>query len=168
MYPKVSQDPYITLTCEREPKFRVGSRECSSSSSSSSSNSRFPLKVLGIVLRTGYTRHALAGGRDILDFAPTPLQLLSSLTLLFPLLHMLPQEEMCRQQWEAHGLKIVVLRPDYIVDMDLKLGRHREPLDPSKPMPAGNIWSVSVSIRTRTAIPSHCLLVSAHAIRAVL
>ena len=49
------------------------------------------------------------------------------------------QEEMCRQQWEAHGLKTVVLRPDYIVDMELKIGRHREPLDTTQVMPAGNV-----------------------------
>ena len=38
------------------------------------------------------------------------------------------QEEMCRQFHEAFGLPIVVLRPDYIVDSRLGIGRHREPL----------------------------------------
>jgi len=32
------------------------------------------------------------------------------------------QEEMCRQYHEAHGLSIVVLRPDYIVDSRIGLG----------------------------------------------
>jgi len=32
------------------------------------------------------------------------------------------QEEMCRQYHEAHGLSIVVLRPDYIVDTRIGLG----------------------------------------------
>ena len=40
------------------------------------------------------------------------------------------QEEMCRQYYEAHGLSIVVLRPDYIVDSRLGLGRQREKLGP--------------------------------------
>jgi nucleoside-diphosphate-sugar epimerase len=38
------------------------------------------------------------------------------------------QEEMCRQFYEAHGLRIIVLRPDYIVDSRLGIGRHREKL----------------------------------------
>ncbi|MFH1570206.1 MAG: NAD(P)-dependent oxidoreductase [Gemmatimonadota bacterium] len=40
------------------------------------------------------------------------------------------QEEMCRQYWEAFGLPIIVLRPDYIVDSRLGIGRHREKLGP--------------------------------------
>ena len=39
------------------------------------------------------------------------------------------QEEMCRQFFEAHRLSIVVLRPDYIVDSQLGIGRFREQLD---------------------------------------
>jgi nucleoside-diphosphate-sugar epimerase len=39
------------------------------------------------------------------------------------------QEEMCRQYYEAHGLSIVVLRPDYIVDSRLGIGRFREELE---------------------------------------
>ncbi|MBN1445519.1 MAG: NAD(P)-dependent oxidoreductase [Candidatus Omnitrophica bacterium] len=38
------------------------------------------------------------------------------------------QEEMCRQFHDAHGMKTVVLRPDYIVDSRLGIGRHREKL----------------------------------------
>ena len=39
------------------------------------------------------------------------------------------QEEMCRQIHEAFGLPIVVLRPDYIVDSRLGIGKYREPLN---------------------------------------
>ena len=38
------------------------------------------------------------------------------------------QEEMCRQFYDAYGLSTIVLRPDYIVDSRLGLGRHREKL----------------------------------------
>ncbi|HQE61778.1 MAG TPA: NAD(P)-dependent oxidoreductase [Candidatus Latescibacteria bacterium] len=38
------------------------------------------------------------------------------------------QEEMCRQYHEAHGMSTVVLRPDYIVDSRLGIGRFREKL----------------------------------------
>lgn len=38
------------------------------------------------------------------------------------------QEEMCRQFHDAFGLRIIVLRPDYIVDSRLGIGRHREKL----------------------------------------
>lgn len=41
------------------------------------------------------------------------------------------QEEMCRQFFEAHQLSIVVLRPDYIVDSRLGIGRSREQLGPT-------------------------------------
>lgn len=40
------------------------------------------------------------------------------------------QEEMCRQFYEAHGLSIVVLRPDYIVDSRLGIGFEKEKLGP--------------------------------------
>lgn len=40
------------------------------------------------------------------------------------------QEEMCRQYHEGTGLRIIVLRPDYIVDSRLGIGRHREKLGP--------------------------------------
>ncbi|NKB68590.1 MAG: NAD-dependent epimerase/dehydratase family protein [Candidatus Latescibacteria bacterium] len=39
------------------------------------------------------------------------------------------QEEMCRQFHEAFELPIVVLRPDYIVDSRIGLGRQREKLE---------------------------------------
>jgi nucleoside-diphosphate-sugar epimerase len=38
------------------------------------------------------------------------------------------QEEMCRQFHDAFGMKTVVLRPDYIVDSRLGIGRQREDL----------------------------------------
>jgi nucleoside-diphosphate-sugar epimerase len=38
------------------------------------------------------------------------------------------QEEMCRQFHEAHGLRIIVLRPDYIVDSRLGIGWAKEKL----------------------------------------
>lgn len=38
------------------------------------------------------------------------------------------QEEMCRQHHEAHGTRVLVLRPDYIVDGPLGVGRFLEPL----------------------------------------
>jgi UDP-glucose 4-epimerase len=38
------------------------------------------------------------------------------------------QEEMCRQFYDAFGMSIIVLRPDYIVDSRLGMGRHREKL----------------------------------------
>jgi uronate dehydrogenase len=49
------------------------------------------------------------------------------------------QEEMCRQYHEAHGLSIVVLRPDYIVDSRLGLGKSREKLGPDG-SPCRNGW----------------------------
>ena len=40
------------------------------------------------------------------------------------------QEEMCRQFHDAFKMRTVVLRPDYIVDSRLGIGRHREKLGP--------------------------------------
>lgn len=40
------------------------------------------------------------------------------------------QEEMCRQYWDAFQLPLVVLRPDYIVDTRIGLGRQKETLGP--------------------------------------
>ena len=40
------------------------------------------------------------------------------------------QEEMCRQFYDAFGLRTIVLRPDYIVDSRLGIGRHKEKLGP--------------------------------------
>ena len=39
------------------------------------------------------------------------------------------QEEMCRQFFDAFALPIIVLRPAYIVDLGLALGRGKEPLE---------------------------------------
>ena len=47
------------------------------------------------------------------------------------------QEEMCRQFYDAHALPVAVLRPDYIVDMTLGLGRHREPIE--NPVGSGHV-----------------------------
>jgi len=47
------------------------------------------------------------------------------------------QEEMCRQYHDAFGMRIVVLRPDYIVDSRLGIGRHRERLGSE-----GHAWKV--------------------------
>lgn len=49
------------------------------------------------------------------------------------------QEEMCRQFHEGTGLRIIVLRPDYIVDSRLGIGRHRERLGPDG-SPYRNGW----------------------------
>ncbi|MFC1526618.1 NAD-dependent epimerase/dehydratase family protein [Candidatus Latescibacterota bacterium] len=38
------------------------------------------------------------------------------------------QEEMCRQYYDAFELPVIVLRPDYIVDSRLGMGRYREKL----------------------------------------
>jgi nucleoside-diphosphate-sugar epimerase len=38
------------------------------------------------------------------------------------------QEEMCRQYWEAHKVRTIVLRPDYIMDATLGIGRFKEDL----------------------------------------
>ena len=38
------------------------------------------------------------------------------------------QEEMCRQFHDAHALPVAVMRPDYIIDSRLGIGRHREDL----------------------------------------
>lgn len=40
------------------------------------------------------------------------------------------QEEMCRQFHDAWGMSTIVLRPDYIVDSRLGIGRRRETLGP--------------------------------------
>ena len=49
------------------------------------------------------------------------------------------QEEMCRQFYDAFGLRIIVLRPDYIVDSRLGIGRHKETLGPGG-TPTRNGW----------------------------
>lgn len=38
------------------------------------------------------------------------------------------QEEMCRQFYDAHGLRTIVLRPDCIMDCELGIGRFKEKL----------------------------------------
>src|SRR5436305_1923944 len=48
-------------------------------------------------------------------------------------------EERCRSFHDAYGMRIIVLRPDYIVDSRLGLGRHRERLGPGG-TPTRNGW----------------------------
>ncbi len=49
------------------------------------------------------------------------------------------QEEMCRQYHDAFGMSIAVLRPDYIVDSRIGLGRGRETLG-AEGSPLRNGW----------------------------
>lgn len=49
------------------------------------------------------------------------------------------QEEMCRSFWDAHQQPVIVLRPDYIVDSRIGLGRFRETLG-SAERPYRNGW----------------------------
>lgn len=57
---------------------------------------------------------------------------------IYPLCKRL-QEEMCRSFWDAHRLRTIVLRPDYIVDSRTGIGRHREKLGPEG-APLRNGW----------------------------
>lgn len=57
---------------------------------------------------------------------------------IYPLTKRL-QEEMCRSFYDAWGLPITVLRPDYIVDSRTGIGRHRETLGPEG-SPTRNGW----------------------------
>ena len=50
------------------------------------------------------------------------------------------QEEMCRQFYEGTGLSTIVLRPDYIVDSRIALGRQREKLGPPDGTSTGTGW----------------------------
>ena len=50
------------------------------------------------------------------------------------------QEEMCRHAHEGLGLKIIVLRPEYIVDGRLGIGRYREKLGSAHGHPAIPGW----------------------------
>lgn len=49
------------------------------------------------------------------------------------------QEDMCRSFRDAYGMRIIVLRPDYIVDSRIGLGRFREKLGPEG-RPTRNGW----------------------------
>ena len=49
------------------------------------------------------------------------------------------QEELCRQFYDAFDLSVIVLRPDYIVDSRLGIGRNRETLGPTG-TPTRNGW----------------------------
>jgi nucleoside-diphosphate-sugar epimerase len=49
------------------------------------------------------------------------------------------QEEMCRSFHDAFGMRLIVLRPDYIVDSRIGLGRFREKLGPEG-TPTRNGW----------------------------
>jgi len=50
------------------------------------------------------------------------------------------QEEMCRHAHEGLGLKIIILRAEYIVDSRLGIGRYREKLGPEAGHPATPGW----------------------------
>ena len=50
------------------------------------------------------------------------------------------QEEMCRQFFEAFGLSIIVLRPDFIVDSRLGIGKKRQKLGSIHGNPVRNGW----------------------------
>ena len=63
------------------------------------------------------------------------------------------QEEMCRQFYEAHGLSIVVFRPDYIVDSRLGIGRFRDPLgEDNDQLQAGWVCRHDLAAACRLAI----------------
>ena len=63
------------------------------------------------------------------------------------------QEEMCRQFYEAFGLSIIVLRPDYIVDSRLGIGRYREKLGkPDRPTRNGFVCRHDLAEACRLAL----------------
>ena len=64
------------------------------------------------------------------------------------------QEEMCRQYFEGHGLPIVVMRPDYIVDSHIGLGRFREKLELSEHGASGWICRHDLAQACRLAVES--------------
>lgn len=65
------------------------------------------------------------------------------------------QEEMCREYHEATGLRLVVLRPDYIVDSRLGIGRNREKLGPQgAPRRSGWVCRHDLAEACRLAIES--------------
>ena len=68
------------------------------------------------------------------------------------------QEEMCRQFHEAFDLSIIVLRPDYIVDSRLGIGRHREALGtPDRPFREGWVCRHDLAQACRLALESQTL-----------
>ena len=67
------------------------------------------------------------------------------------------QEEMCRQFHEGHGTRIVVLRPDYIVDSRLGIGRHREKLEGSPPQGSGWVCRHDLAQACRLAVESNTI-----------
>ena len=73
---------------------------------------------------------------------------------IYPLTKRL-QEEMCRSYWDAFGQRCIVLRPDYIVDTRIGLGRFRETLG-SEERPYKNGWVCrhDLAEATRLAVES--------------
>jgi len=68
------------------------------------------------------------------------------------------QEEMCRSFHDAHGMRIVVLRPDYIVDSRLGIGRHREKLGPEgRPLRNGWVCRHDLAEACRLAVESEAV-----------
>jgi nucleoside-diphosphate-sugar epimerase len=73
---------------------------------------------------------------------------------IYPLTKRL-QEEMCRSFHDAHGLRIIVLCPDYIVDSRLGLGRFRERLGPGgTPCRSGWVCRHDLAEACRLAVES--------------
>ena len=64
------------------------------------------------------------------------------------------QEEMCRQFHEGHGSRIVVMRPDYIVDSRLGIGRFREKLEGTPPQGGGWVCRHDLAQACRLAVES--------------
>jgi nucleoside-diphosphate-sugar epimerase len=65
------------------------------------------------------------------------------------------QEEMCRQFHEAFAMSIVVLRPDYIVDSRIGLGRHREKLGKGG-SPCRNGWVCRHDLAQACRLAAEC------------
>ncbi len=73
---------------------------------------------------------------------------------LYPLTKRL-QEEMCRSFHDAHGMRIIVLRSDYIVDTRLGIGRHREKLGAGgRPLRNGWVCRHDLAEACRLAVES--------------
>jgi nucleoside-diphosphate-sugar epimerase len=68
------------------------------------------------------------------------------------------QEEMCRSFHDAHGSRIIVLCPDYIVDSRIGLGRHREPLGPNgSPLRNGWVCRFDLAEACRLAVENEAI-----------
>lgn len=69
------------------------------------------------------------------------------------------QEEMCRSFHDAHGMRILVLCPDYIVDSRLGIGRFRERLGPGgAPYRSGWVCRHDLAEACRLAVENESIL----------